>query len=106
VWWTSKRFHDANPKVYQAVINALKEAQQVVDKDLPLAVKYFLDDTKAKSTVEEIVTMLRQPGFGYHLAPQGFMQYAEFMHKVGRLKNKPDSWKDMFWHEIHDLKGS
>lgn len=106
VWWTSKRFHDANPKVYQAVINALKEAQQVVEKDLPLAVKYFLDDTKAKSTVEEIVAMLRQPGFGYHLAPQGFMVYAEFLHKVGRLKNKPASWKDMFWQEIHDLNGS
>lgn len=106
VWWTGKRFHDANPKVYQAVINALKEAQEVVDKDLPLAVKYFLDDTKAKSSVDELVTMLRQPGFGYHLAPQGFMVYADFMYKVGRLKNKPDSWKDMFWQEIHDLKGS
>jgi NitT/TauT family transport system substrate-binding protein len=106
VWWTSKRFHDSNPKVYQAIINALKEAQAVVDKDLPTAVKYFIDDSGTKSTVDEIVTMLRKPGYGYHIAPQGFMVYADFLHQVGRLKNKPASWKDMFWQEIHDLNGS
>jgi NitT/TauT family transport system substrate-binding protein len=34
------------------------------------------------------------------------MVYAEFLHKIGRLKNKPASWKDLFFPEIHDLKGS
>jgi len=28
------------------------------------------------------------------------------MHKVGRIKVVPASWKDMFWPEIHDLDGS
>jgi NitT/TauT family transport system substrate-binding protein len=34
------------------------------------------------------------------------MKHVEFMHKVGRLKHKPSSWKDMFFAEAHDLKGS
>jgi len=106
VWWSTKRFHDANPKLYQAVINATKEAQTVVEKDLPLAIKYFIADSGTKSTVDELVAMLRQPGFGYHIAPQGFMIYADFLHKIGRIKNKPASWKDMFFSEIHDLNGS
>jgi NitT/TauT family transport system substrate-binding protein len=50
--------------------------------------------------------MLRKPGYGYHIAPQGFMIYADFLSKVGRLKNKPTSWKEMFWPEIHDLNGN
>jgi NitT/TauT family transport system substrate-binding protein len=106
VWWTSKRFRDANPKVYKAIINATKEAQAFIDKDLPTAVKYFIEDSGTKSTVEEITAMLRRPGYGYHIAPQGFMVYADFLAKAGRLKNKPASWKDMFFEEIHDLNGS
>lgn len=31
------------------------------------------------------------------------MKHAEFMYKVGRLKRSPDSWKDMFFPEAHDL---
>jgi NitT/TauT family transport system substrate-binding protein len=106
VWWSSKRFHDANPKVYQAVINATKEAQAFIDKDLHTAVEYYVKDSGAKTSVDDVVAMLRTPGMGFHVAPDGFMVYAEFLNKVGRLKNKPASWKDLFWPEIHDLKGS
>ena len=28
--WTTKRFHDANPKLYQALINAMKEGSEYV----------------------------------------------------------------------------
>lgn len=106
VWWSSKRFHDANPKVYQAVINATKEAQAFIDKDLRTAVEYYVKDSGAKTSVDDVVAMLKTPGMGYHVAPDGFMVYAEFLNKIGRLKNKPASWKDLFWPEIHDLKGS
>jgi NitT/TauT family transport system substrate-binding protein len=34
------------------------------------------------------------------------MKLVEFMHKVGRVKRVPPSWKDMFFAEAHDLKGS
>jgi NitT/TauT family transport system substrate-binding protein len=34
------------------------------------------------------------------------MVYADFLHKTGRLKNKPASWKDMFFEDIHNEKGS
>jgi NitT/TauT family transport system substrate-binding protein len=34
------------------------------------------------------------------------MKYADFMAEVGTLKIKPTSWKDYFFPEIYDLKGS
>jgi NitT/TauT family transport system substrate-binding protein len=34
------------------------------------------------------------------------MKYADFMFEVGSIKTKPASWKDMFFPEIADLKGS
>ena len=34
------------------------------------------------------------------------MKYAEFMHKVGAIKEKPAKWSDMFFPEIHGKPGS
>ena len=39
-------------------------------------------------------------------APQRIMRYAEFLQKVGSIKQRPGSWKDLFFPEIHDRDGS
>lgn len=104
--WSSRKFHDANPTVFKAVVAAMKEAQEFIDKDLKKALDYYIEDSKTNMTNEALVAMLKQPGYGFHVAPQGFMIYGEFMSKIGRLKNKPTSWKDIFFEDVHDLKGS
>jgi NitT/TauT family transport system substrate-binding protein len=30
----------------------------------------------------------------------------EFLHAIGSVKNKPASWKDLFFEEAHGLPGS
>jgi hypothetical protein len=34
------------------------------------------------------------------------MDFAVFMHRVGRLKRQPNSWKDMFFPETQGAAGS
>jgi NitT/TauT family transport system substrate-binding protein len=34
------------------------------------------------------------------------MTFVKFMHKVGRIKKKPASWKDLFFADAHGLNGS
>jgi NitT/TauT family transport system substrate-binding protein len=34
------------------------------------------------------------------------MKYADFMQKIGSIKAKPASWKDMFFPNVHNLPGS
>jgi NitT/TauT family transport system substrate-binding protein len=34
------------------------------------------------------------------------MKYADFLYKSGTIKQRPNSWKDLFFPEIHDLSGS
>jgi NitT/TauT family transport system substrate-binding protein len=34
------------------------------------------------------------------------MKYVDFMYSIGSIKTRPDSWKDMFFPEIHDAAGS
>jgi NitT/TauT family transport system substrate-binding protein len=50
--------------------------------------------------------LLANPQFKYILTPRSTLRWAEFMHKVGRIKTAPSSWKDLYWPEIHDLDGS
>ena len=50
--------------------------------------------------------MITDPDIGYTTAPANLMKHVEFMHEVGRLKRMPTSWKDMFFAEADDLKGS
>ena len=40
------------------------------------------------------------------MTPENTMTFGCFMAEVGTLKTKPDSWKDYFFPEIYDDKGS
>jgi hypothetical protein len=34
------------------------------------------------------------------------MPFVDYMVKTGRIKNKPQDWKDLFFANAHGLKGS
>jgi len=46
------------------------------------------------------------PQVRWTMTPENTMKYADFMAEVGTLKTRADSWKDYFFPEIHDEKGS
>jgi NitT/TauT family transport system substrate-binding protein len=104
--WTSGKFHDENPKVYGAFVKALDEAEAIVNKDHKGAAETYLRMTKDKSSVDDIVKMLDDPTMVFTTTPNNMMKYVDFMLKVGAIKSKPDSWKDMFFPNAQHLPGS
>jgi NitT/TauT family transport system substrate-binding protein len=34
------------------------------------------------------------------------MKYVDFMLKTGAIKTRPDSWRDLFFPNVHGLAGS
>ena len=68
--------------------------------------EYYAADTKGKIDIDLMVELLNDPRYRYILTPHATMKWAGFMHQVGRLKVAPESWKDLFWPEIHVLNGS
>jgi NitT/TauT family transport system substrate-binding protein len=106
VAWTNKSFHDANPKVYRAIVEAVKEASTFVTEHRREAVEYYAADTSAKVDVDAVTAIVSGPGITYDAAPVASMKWATFMARVGKWKATPASWKDLFWPEIHDLNGS
>jgi len=107
VIWTSKKFRDANPKVYGAVFAALQEAGDILNKDRRGAAQIWVEATKSKLTGEWLYDkILSSPQVQYTMVPQNTMKYADFMGKVGTIKKKPASWKDLFFSDIYPAPGS
>jgi NitT/TauT family transport system substrate-binding protein len=104
--WSTAKFRNANPKTYAAVYAALQEATQLLDADKKAAAATYVAETKSAESMPEILKMLEDPDIKFTLAPERIMKFVEFMNRVGTLKNKPATWKDLFFPEVHGLAGS
>ncbi len=103
--WTTKRFHDANPTVYRAILDAMQEASDFIAANPKETAAYYVEDSKGRVDQALMEQLLADPAFKYILTPHGTMKWATFMAKVGRIKAAPASWKDLFWPELHDRDG-
>ncbi len=104
--WTSAKFRDGNPVLYKALIAALKEATDIINKDKPAAAALWIEDSKSKLSPDMVGKIVSGPQVRWTLVPENTMKYADFMASVGTLKPKPASWKDYFFSDIYDLSGS
>ena len=104
--WTSAKFRDANPQLYKAFVAALKEATEIVAKNPRAAAALWIEDSQSKLPLDTADKIVSGPQVHWTMVPENTMKYAEFMASVGRLKAKPDSWKDYFFPEVHGEKGS
>jgi NitT/TauT family transport system substrate-binding protein len=106
VAWTSRQFHDGNPKLYRALVDALAEATTILNADKRAAAALWIEDSKSKLPLDMVDEILGGPQVQWTLTPENTMKYADFMAEVGTIKLKPESWRDLFFAEIHDLHGS
>lgn len=96
---TTQKFHDQNPKVYAAFVAALKEAQEMIMKDKPGAVKVLLESMGGANagSAEDMMAILNDPTTKYTIKSENVMKYATFMNSIGSLKNKPATIDELFF---------
>jgi NitT/TauT family transport system substrate-binding protein len=104
--WTTSAFHDKNPKTYRAFLAALEEAMSLINGNKKEIAALWIKAENSKLSQEFVEKILNDPENVFTTTPQNVMKYAEFMQKVGSIKEKPATWKDMFFPEIHDKQGS
>ncbi|HVO87834.1 MAG TPA: ABC transporter substrate-binding protein [Casimicrobiaceae bacterium] len=104
--WATNKFRMANPKTYRAVLDALKEATDSINADKKRAAEMYVKEGGSTEQVDKILKLMEDPQVSYTLAPERVLPFAQFMQEVGVIKNRPSSWKDLFFPEIHDLPGS
>jgi NitT/TauT family transport system substrate-binding protein len=103
---TSSKFREANPKAYHAFIEAEKEAIDTINKDKRAASKAYLDAANdTKNSVDDIYAMISDKDYAYTLQPQKVFRTAQFMAKIGSIKQAPASIDDLFFGDIPGLEG-
>ena len=101
---TTTKFREQNPKVYAAVLKALEEANAMIAADRKSAAALLQASTGFP--LQEILDVLSDPHVKFTTTPENVMKYADFMHRIGSIKNQPTSWKDLFFPEIQSAPGS
>ena len=104
--YTTRQFHDKNPKLTQAFVDALEEATEFITHDPHAAAKIYIELAKVKMTDEEALRIVADPNTHFTVTPEGIMKYADFMHRVGSIKRQPEGWKELFFPEVQDRPGS
>lgn len=105
--WTTSKFREQNPRLYAAFLAALVEATDFINQDRRAAAEIYLQMTGDKSTsVEDLARMLADPQLRFTLTPENTVKFASFKARIGNIKTRPDSWKDLFFSDIHALPGS
>lgn len=106
VAWTSARFRNENPVLYKALIAALGEATEIINKDKRAAARFWIEASKSSLPLDFVEKVVAGPQVRWTMVPENTMKFARFMATTGGIKAAPASWQDYFFPEIHSLGGS
>jgi NitT/TauT family transport system substrate-binding protein len=104
--WALSRFHDANPKTVRAILLALEEATAFIKAKPAEAAQIYIRLDNIRLAPDFVEKLIVDPEMVWELAPRNTVKIVAFMHRVGKIKNNPESWKDMFFAGVHSLEGS
>lgn len=104
--FATEKFREDNPKTYRALIDALVEASAYIKQDKAGAADTYLRVTNSRTDREQLIKIISDPQLEFTITPKNTYPLAEFLHRVGAIKNKPTSWKDYFFEDASLLQGS
>ncbi|WP_213954433.1 ABC transporter substrate-binding protein [Variovorax sp. dw_954] len=106
VLYATEKFRNENPKTYQAFIDGLNDAAQFVTANPDKAADIYIRVSNAKIDRDLLLKIIKSPEVQFKTTPQNTFQLAEFMHRVGAIKNKPASVKDYFFDDAQNAAGN
>lgn len=106
VVWASTRFRDENPKIVEAFVAALDEAVKFINANRKEAAEIWVRAENSRMPAAEAERIIRLPENEWTMTPKKVMAYADFMSRNGLIPARPESWKDLFFPEVHGLPGS
>jgi NitT/TauT family transport system substrate-binding protein len=104
--WATTKYHNENKPIIDAFLAALDEAMKQIAKDPTTAAATWVKAENSKLPAAYIEKIIRLPENEWTMVPKKIMAYAEFMGRTGMLSEKPASWQDVFFDDIHALPGN
>ncbi len=106
VVYATGRFADANPKTVGAFVAALDAANAWISSNPRAAAELYLRAEPSTLTVDFIQAILVDPEIRFTTTPEKSAAFADFQFRTGQIKERPGSWKDLFFSPLHDKPGS
>ncbi|WP_244816547.1 ABC transporter substrate-binding protein [Caballeronia sp. Lep1P3] len=106
VLYATEKFRDNNPKTYRAFVDGLADAARFVTQHPEAAADIYLRVNQAKLDRNLLIKVIKDPSVQFKIAPQNTFALAQFMHRVGVIKNEPKSWQDYFFSDPATRDGS
>ncbi|MYN06502.1 ABC transporter substrate-binding protein [Pseudoduganella aquatica] len=99
VLYATEKYRNENPKTYRAFTAALAEAAQFATANPEGAADAYLRVSKSKVDRALLLKIIKNPQVQFKVAPQNTYGLAQFLHRVGVLKNQPASWRVYFFDD-------
>ncbi len=99
-WYTRQ------PKLAEAIVAALDEADAMIAKDPLQAAKDYVAATKDPTPPAELVEIMKEPGTIFSTTPFGIKLVVDHFHEIGLLKQPPKDWKEYFIPVVANMPGN
>jgi len=106
VVWASSSFKNENPLIYQAFVETLEDAIEIINSDTEGAVDTYVRLGGDGSTPELVRQIITDPQVEYTTTPKNIGTYLDFMTRIGTLKAEGTTWQDVFFENVHDKQGT
>ena len=106
VYFASTRFHDANPMVTQAFMEAARQASVYISEHPREACELYAAATGDRTPVDALLSQMGDPSVTYSVAPTGMMLAANHMADTKILRSRPADWREFFFPEASELPGN
>jgi len=106
VLYATEKYRTENPKTYHAFVAALAQAAKLVSTNPELAADIYIRVNDSKIDRALLLKILRDPQVQFKIAPQNTLGLAQFMYRVGAIRNEPKSWRDYFFDDPATASGS
>ena len=106
VYFAHTKFHDANPTVIKAFMQAAQAASDYIVANPREACELYIKATGEKATADSLLKQIGDPKVSFSTAPFGMMTVASHMAVTKVLKTTPAKWTDFFFPEAAALPGN
>ena len=72
-----------------------------LNRDKRAAAAVYKRLANSSESLDEITAVLEDPRFAFTVVPHRVMRTAAFLYRTGRVKEEPESWRDLFFPEAY-----
>lgn len=104
--FTSSKVRNGNPKLTRALIDATAEAVEFIRRNPRRAAEIYAELEKTVLPPAQLEAVITEPANEYSVVPRNTLKFAQFQHRIGTLKLRAESWRDLFFPEAPEGSGS